>query len=217
MDLKRPMSWSSKSSFDYDPEQWYQKYVMHGKCTRDGIDASGVPYFGWCHVTESHNHKCPQIETSYQMTFGKLVGEKLAADPKFMPHIPRLSEFEFPLECKLGKISLVGYIDSYEPHTDLEEYKTGVKPWDQKRADTHGQVDFYLLCLWLMYKIRPEDIKCHIRWMPTQQNGDFSISFVDEKDVRTFATKRTMRDILQFGSSINGTFLAMQAYAATHP
>lgn len=212
MDLKRPLSWSALSSFEWDPEQWYQKYCVHGKCTRE---KDGMPAL--CLIFETvFAHKCPQVETSFEMEFGKMIGDKLASDPKFMPHVPRLPHFEFALKCKFGKIPLIGFIDSYHPHLRLEEYKTGKKAWDQKRADEHGQISFYLLCLYLMFKIKPEDIDCNIRWMPTQQNGDFSISMIDENDVKSFPTMRTMREVLEFGQRIKRTWKEMQEYAATH-
>jgi hypothetical protein len=214
MDLKRPMSWSSMSSFEYDPEQWWQKYVLHGKCKRADLEKDFV---GYCEIMGAFWMRCPQVETSYEMEFGKIVGEKLASDPAYLPHMPRLSVFEYKLETKFDKIPLIGYIDSLEPYTELDEFKTGRKIWDQKRADNHGQIDFYLLCLYLMHKVRPEDVKCHLRWMPTQQNGDFSISFINEKEIKSFETKRTMRDILEFGNRIKNNYQSMQLYAATHP
>lgn len=213
MDLKRPISWSAMSSFEYSPEQWYQKYVIHGKCRRATETEAAI-----CYIFEQvFASRCPQVETSPEMEFGKLVGDRLASDPLYLPHVPRLSHFEYELrKVKFGKIELIGFIDSYEPHTALEEYKTGKKAWDQKRADEHGQISFYLLCLNLLHRVRPEDVSCTIRWMPTRDNGDFSISFINEKDVKSFPTKRTTRQVLEFGQRINQTYAAMQAYAKNH-
>lgn len=184
-DRKRPLSWSAISSFEYDPEQWYRKYVLK-----------------------------EEQETSAPMEFGKVIGERLASDPAFLPHIPRYPEFERKLECKLGKIPLIGFIDSYRPHDGLLEYKTGQKAWDQKRADGHGQIDMYLLMLYLSHHVRPENVACTLSWIPTKENGDFSIGFVNEDLAHSFHTKRSMAQILRFGDRINRVYKEMEEYAA---
>lgn len=186
---KRPLSWSAISSFEYDPEQWYDRYIRA--------------------IVE---------EPSEEMKFGKLIGERLASDAAFLPHVPRYKEFEYELRQALGKIPMIGFIDSYEPHRftsgpAVYEYKTGVKPWDQKRADEHGQISMYLLMLYLQHKLKPEDVKCHVLWMPTMKTGDFKIQFADENDVRIFETRRSMVDILAFGQRIKQTVRAMELFA----
>lgn len=179
----RPLSWSSLSSFEWSPEQWYERYILAKK-----------------------------EEPSEEMKFGKLVGERLASDPLFMPHIPRLGTYEYELKCKLGKIPLTGFMDDFKAPNKMSEFKTGVKPWDQSRADSHGQIDMYLLMHYLINKVKPEDMSVNIYWMPTEKTGDFKIKFVDENDVRVFKTKRTMRQILEFGARINATVKTMELY-----
>jgi hypothetical protein len=187
-DRNRPLSWSAISSFEYDPEQWYRKYALGQE------DAA-----------------------TKEMLFGSEVGKKLATDPSYLPHIKRYPIFEYELRFFFAGIPMIGFIDGWCPSTlDLGEYKTGKKPWTQKRADEHGQFDAYLLGLWTMHKIRPEDVRLHLHWMPTQDNGDFSISFIDEKDCRTFKTKRTMRNVLDFGMRINRVYREMDAYCKNH-
>ena len=184
----RPLSWSALSSFQYSPEQWYSRYILGEK-----------------------------QEDTPEMVFGKTVGERLASDPAYLPQVPRLSVFEHPMRCKFGKIPLVGYADTYEPKSKLYEYKTGKKEWDQKRADEHGQIDMYLLMHYLIEKVRPEDVEVKLMWLPTQQNGDFSISFIDENDVKIFSTRRTLLQVLEFGQKISKTVKAMDEYIHTHP
>ena len=180
----RPLSWSAKSSFDWSPEQWYDRYIL-----------------------------AKVEEPTEEMKFGKLVGERLASDPSFMPHIPRLGTYEYELRCTLGKIPLIGFMDDFKAPRNMSEFKTGVKLWDQPRADSHGQIDMYLLQHYLINKVKPEDMKVNIYWMPTEKTGDFKIRFVDEKDVKVFPTHRTMRQILEFGVRINQTVKAMELYA----
>lgn len=216
-DHKRPLSWSAISSFEWDPEQWYRKYVWHKDCHRGSI-SNGKEIISFCAISMKENdHSCPAIETSIEMTFGKVVGERLAADPDYLPHVKRYPIFEHGMECTFSKIPLIGYADGWAPLVfNLGEYKTGKKKWDQKRADDHGQITMYCLMLFIIDKIPPESIVSDLHWLPTQDNNDFSISFIDENDVRTFHTRRTMRDILAFGSRIISTYSAMEEYCKSH-
>lgn len=192
---ERPFSWSQLSSFEYDKEQWYDKYIL-GKPSR----------------------------VSAEMTFGSEVGKRLETDPTYLPMIPRHNVMEHEFKCFFGKIPLIGYADSFCTITDkkLNEHKTGVKKWDQKRVDEHGQLDMYLLMHWIMRKIRPEDVEVNLIWLPTKrsESGDFNvtISFVEpiEENIKTFTTKRTMKDIMNFGMRINKVYKEMEQYALKH-
>lgn len=182
---KRPLSWSAISSFGWAPSQWYSRYVLK-----------------------------EDNPTSPEMTFGKEVGERLASDPKYLTGVPRLPVFEHELRATFNGIPLIGYVDSYCPKIlHLLEYKTGRKPWDQKRADEHGQVDMYLFMLYLRDKIKPESVTCRIVWLPTHIE-DGKVAFIKEGDVRIFETKRSMRQILAFGQRIKDNYQAMEEYAS---
>ena len=185
--LDRDFSWSQLSSWEWNPEDWYKKYILGEK-----------------------------TDATAEMLFGSKVGQAIASDPAFLPHLDRYDVFEHEMRCKLGKIKLVMFIDGWTPTIKkLGEYKTGKRPWDQKRADEHGQIDMYLLGLWLTEKIKPEDVDCFLHWLPTEQNGGFEISFVGA-DIHTFPTKRTMRQLIDFGVRINKAHKAMLEYAKNH-
>lgn len=189
---KRKISWSMISSFEYNPEQWYESYVL-------GIKP-----------------------VSKEMTFGSMVDKRLQDDPEFLPHVPRYPMMQHRMEVKFGKYTLVGVPDGVdiEGHISthvLADYKTGKKAWDQARADETGQLTMYLLLLWLTEKVKPESFSCRIHWLPTRDTGDFNIELISEKDCQTFETKRTMKDIIDFGVRINKTVKAMELYAKNHP
>ena len=188
---KKPLSWSAISSFEYDKEQWYKSYVLGEK-----VD-------------------------NKEMQFGKMIGKKLETDPTFLPMIPRHSKMEHGWRVKFGKIELIGYADSFclISKKKLAEYKTGKKAWDQKRVNDHGQLTMYCLMNYITNKIKPECMEIQLIWMPTQENGDFSISFIEpiEKKIKIFKTKRTMTDILKFGVRINNVYKDMLKYANEHP
>jgi len=187
---ERDLSWSQLSSFEYDPDQWYRRYF----------------------------EKEEQHETA-EMVFGKVIGERLASDPNFLPEVPRLSKFEHKFRVVYDGITLVGYADGFCNKTKkkLIEYKTGVKKWDQKRADEHGQIDAYLLMHYITTKIKPEEVECHLVWLPTERKeyGDFNvdIKLIEPATPKIFKTKRTMADILNFASRIKRTYKEMEKYA----
>lgn len=187
---KRPLSWSAISSFEYNPEQWYQNYVIGN-----------------------------QEPASREMLFGTKVGTFLATDPQYLPQVPRYPVFELPMKCNFGKIPMVGYADGWdEARLHLGEYKTGKRLWDQKRADTHGQIDMYLLLLYIIHDIRPETVQAYLHWLPTEDDGDFTIQFTNPRNpvVHTFPTKRTMKQVIAFGQRVNATVKAMELYAKNH-
>jgi hypothetical protein len=113
----------------------------------------------------------------------------------------------------------VGYADDFDPIScrRLEEVKTGKREWNQKRVEDHQQIDMYLLMNYITNKIKPEDVGCRLHWLPTEQHGDFSISFIEPVRVHTFPTKRTMRQVLAFGMKINKIYKEMEQFVANHP
>lgn len=206
----RPVSWSQISSFEYSPEQWHKKYVLHGKCTKE-----------LCLMIEE-GRKCPLKETSVEMEFGKMVGERLASDPLYLPEVPRLSKYEHPFKVSWKGIPLVGYADNFCEMTKrkIYEFKTGVKKWDQKRVDGHGQLDMYALQNYLIESIRPEEVELTLVWLPTkktmQKTLKTEISFVEPIVPQIFKTKRTMVQCLEFANRIERTVKEMEKYALNY-
>jgi hypothetical protein len=184
---QRPLSWSAISSWNYSKEDWAKKYI-------DG--------------------EAPK--SSKEMDWGKKIGKLLETDPAYLPQVPRHSKMEHKFSVNLSGIPLVGYADSFcdKSHKKLLEFKTGKKVWDQKRADEHGQITMYCLMNYITSKIKPEDMDIALVWLPTQDNGDFSISFVEpiEDHIKIFKTKRTMTDIVKFASEIKRIYKEMELY-----
>ena len=181
----RSLSWSAISSFAWDNSQWHSRYILGQK-----------------------------DETSSEMEFGKVIGEKLVSDPIFLPTVSRYPIFEQELKCKLGKIPLVGYIDTFDlKNKKFREYKTSRNKnrWTQESAEIHGQISMYALMIYLIYKIKPEDLTIHLDYIPTEQTGSFDIILANEP-VQSFEVKKTMRDILEFGVYIQKTVKEMQQY-----
>lgn len=195
---KRPLSWSAISSFDYDPEQWYQNYIMKNR-----------------------------QPLSPELIFGNKFAISAEKRKPLRP-VTLLSQMEKGFKVVFGKIHLTGFADTYcrISKRKIGEYKTGVKKWDQKRVDEHGQITLYCLMNYIAHKMKPEDLKLFLEWIPTikipQENGDYSrfdyrIDFDPAYDKAVhFDTKRTMKDMLAFGQYINETVLKMQKYVRDH-
>jgi len=185
---KRPLSWSAISSFEYDPEQWYNNYFL-GK----------------------------RQDPSAEMLFGGKFANSCEARKPLAP-VTLLSKMEHGFKVVFNGIPLIGFADTYDEagRKHIGEYKTGVKAWDQKRVDEHGQITMYALMNYVSHKIRPEDCRFFLEWIPTCKLGDYSIDFVQPIKVHKFETKRTMKDVLEFGARINKTVVAMENYVRNH-
>lgn len=185
----RPFHWSQISSWQYNPEQWYQRYYL------------GLPE-----------------ELSREVIFGSMVDERIQVDPTFIPSLERYPIQQHQMSVMYNGIRLNGTADHFDRKgRRLKDDKTGKKLWDKKRADETGQLTMYLLLLYISEKIKPEEMRCFIDWLPTIEDGDFSIKFRDSppKPI-TIETKRTMTDILNFAAYINSVRKEMEAYAKSH-
>lgn len=181
----RPLSWSAISSFEYNPEQWYSKYIL----------------------------KQPSVD-NLAMQFGKRFAESIEKREPLVP-VDIYSEIEYKLECSFNKIKMIGFIDTHEPHSAFREYKTARTLWTQDKCNDHGQLKMYALMIFLIHKIRPEDLTIHLDCIQTKEDENFKIHFYDSK-VHSFEVKLTMKDILLFGSRIMKTVKAMQEYVDNH-
>ena len=180
MTNKRPLSYSQMSCFAYNKNEWYERYVLGKK---------GLP--------------------NKTMQFGSMVGRRYAEDPTFLPFLPRYPVFEQKLLCSYEGIDLIGFIDSFdEVNKKIIELKTGAF-WDEDKVNAHYQLDFYVLCCLLMYGWMPEEIDLKLIWLPTSEQGDFSMNFSGEP-AKIFQTKRTLKGIEKFGKKLKKTWEKME-------
>lgn len=191
----KAISWSYYSSFLYNKERWFAKYY-------EGIEQ-------------------PESEA---MRFGKEFGEKVASDPNFTPEVKRYKHFEECLQCEFSGMKLLGYMDtSLLSEKKFRELKTGnnKNPWTQKRVDEHDQITMYALMIYVVHGIMPEDLDIHLDWVPTLEadfeslddfiNGMPKVRRSDEK-IKTFKTKRTLKQCLKFGAKLKKTHKEMRQY-----
>lgn len=136
------------------------------------------------------------------MQLGKVVAEMLEkgeenADKNlefYRLFLPQYPFKEFDVKANLGDIIIYGKLDGWDPKkSEIGEYKTGAK-WTQKMADDTGQLSFYALLLYLKYKIKPEDLRMRLFWMPTIIDPYEGLKLTG--DLKVFETRRTMTDLI---------------------
>jgi hypothetical protein len=183
------LSWSSYSAFrDYDKDLWYESFVL--------------------------GNKGPSNQA---MEAGRIIGEKLATDPDYLPQVPRPEIYEQELHTNLNGIGLIGHIDGWSPKAlDLKEYKTtqNINRWTQEAVDSWGQITFYCLLVWLNYKIPPEKLTLSLTAILLKESGSFDLEPTGE--VKVFKTKRTMKDLLVFGASLKAVHKEMTEFVDSY-
>lgn len=182
MKYKRPLSYSAISCFEYNPEEWYQRYIK-------GVHS----------------------ELSKEMLFGSKIDKLIQTDKTFLPTLERYPEQQVKIDGKIGKIKIVGILDQLDlKNFRLADDKTGKNLWDKKRADASDQITMYLLLIYLKYKIPPEKFICQIRWMPTEEYRK-KIRLINTLPV-IIETRRKLIDILKYGSKIKEIQRRMEDY-----
>jgi len=189
--LKYPtISWSSFQAFrDFDKDKWYDQYVLGNKAKPNPL-----------------------------MQFGIDIGEKLATDQNFLPEVPRLDIYEQQLHGKIGDVVITGHMDAFsETKKAIGEYKTSTNPnkWTQEAVDNHGQITMYCLLVWLNYGIKPEELDLALTSILGVETGDFKIVLPEPPVVKTFKTKRTMLDVLNFGVELKKIKKEMEEFVKT--
>lgn len=172
------LSWSQMSLWEKDQNLYYQVYV------------EGLSQF-----------KNKFIELGKRMSeclengFDELRDPLFEVVATFMPGYPQR---EFEIDVVFEGIPLKGKLDGWNEKTmTIGEYKTG-KNWSQSMVDKHGQLTFYALLIWLKYKKLPEKIFLH--WAKTEEDIEGTLKLTG--DIKTFSTKRTMKDIILFSKRI---------------
>lgn len=184
---KRPLSWSAISSFQYSPEQWYKKYILNEK-----------------------------QEENLAMAFGKSFAKSIEDGKPLVP-VEVYSKVEYPLKVVFNGIPLIGFIDTFDlEKKKMREYKTARTVWTKKKAQDHGQLKMYALCLYIQHKVKPEDLTIHLDCIQTEENGNFEVNFTQPHKIHSHQVFLTMADILNFGLLINKTVEEMRQYVENY-
>jgi len=143
--LKRPLSFSQLSTWEYSQEEWMDRYILGKK-----------------------------FEGNPATRFGSEIGDAIGTPDSPVPDLNPPGVKEYRLTGEIEGIKLVGYADHYCPDTlELHENKTSDNPkrWTTRKANTHRQIDMYLLLLNLTEGIPPEHVTCYLNFIQTKPSG----------------------------------------------
>lgn len=167
----RLLSWSQLSAFKYSKWRWYNKYVL-------GEEEPPNP----------------------AMIAGKLIGERLAEDPTYLPLVERAEIFEQELKGTIENLKLIGFLDSFSlENKTLLEYKTSKRKntWSPKKVQDHGQLDMYAYLIYQTYGIKPEDLTIKLIAITLDEDGQPL-----DQPPRVFEVEKTMEDIIIFANNV---------------
>lgn len=210
--LTRPLSHSQLSAWEYDPTEWYKRYILGERFEPNATMIAGTK-IGDAIGTGA----CPLLKAKSKEHYIYPSGVK-----------------EFKLTAKLGDIYLVGYCDHFDPTTHtLHENKTSTNRyrWNQRKTDEHDQFTMYALMLFLCHNIPPEDVTMYLNFIPTCKllvpKADFKdvpewaldehicderVELPDVIEWKQYPTKRTTEDLERYVTYVENTVKAMQEY-----
>ena len=189
--LKRPLSHSQLSAWEYSPKEWYSRYIL-------GQFSPPTP----------------------EMRFGNVIGDAIGTENNPVPDLMPPGVKEYAVKGEVEGISLRGYIDHWCPDTlELHENKTSAKPtrWTKRKADNHKQIDMYLLLLNQQDGVEPEDVTCYLNFIQTRPSG-LGYRLHKEPKWQQFELRtRTLADLESYKTYVVTTVEAMQEYIDSRP
>lgn len=149
-----------------------------------------------------------KLQTKY-LDFGKEVAEKLEQELETFG-LPIPDEREKKLFVNFQGIPLLGYLDGFSSKEEIiiDEYKTGVNHWTQKKVDAHEQLDFYAIMVSEELKVPIENIRIRLHWLETFIDTDGKIKLSGR--LETFETKRTNLDVLKIYPKIKKAWIGIE-------
>lgn len=173
---KAYLSWTQLDMFERSPEQYKKIYIYGGRVPINRGMALGKE------VAEA-------LETGRETGIG--INDRVIAK------LPKLEIPELVIETEVNGVPVKCVIDTASSDLSaFKEYKTGATPWDQKKADTHGQITFYCAAIQALTDKIPQDIE--LVWAPTKYvQGDYDKVPELTGEIIRFKTKRTTADLLK--------------------
>jgi hypothetical protein len=156
------------------------------------------------------------------MQLGKRVAESMFTNP--MAPFTRLLTIEHEFACVHDGVPLLGFADTFtwneaEKTATIGEYKVGMlenewgnPAWSQAKAEKHGQLRFYSLCVWTQYGIPPERQKIFLEWKPVVFNPCDGYVLSPNHPIQHFDVTLTSAEVLRFAKSVKRMWAAMQEY-----
>ena len=197
----RPLSVSALNSFEWDPEQWYDKYIL-GKEEPPNMAM----------IYGKHFARAVELVKIKHPKKANLVVDVKGQKVKVFTY----SKVEHPFKVNFGEIPLVGFADTFCDKTKrkFRDYKTTKTMWTQDKVDENSQAKMYLLMNYITNHVDPAECEFYFDIYLTEEGGDFNIKLQNpDKPITLKVRKHTLQDILEFGAYINTQVEAMIKYA----
>lgn len=141
-------------------------------------------------------------ESSIQQEYGTKITDILEGRVKpsktldnALKNVPRYKMTDKEIKCVLSRkfleVTLLGRLDGGEIDGSQGEYKTGMAPWTQKRADESLQLRIYAL---IEYKNTGKIPKQSLTWLPTAWDG--AEVFLKGEPI-TFSVQSAVKEMLE--------------------
>lgn len=176
---KEYMSWSQFSLWKSSKREYWKRYGL-------GEDRSANKYFT----------KGRELSNALEYDDdGESSNDELLS--VVLENIPKLQHMEYKIECSLKNgEKILSYLDSCSPYDfDFYEYKTGKIPWTQEKVNSHDQLLFYALGLYIQGG-RSEVPACTLYWIETEDDPDKGLIFTGV--VEPFSRQFTVEEIEDF-------------------
>lgn len=185
--FKKVLSSSQFLCYEKSPEDFYVKYVLGAK-KQGSLAMTKGRIFSAAYADRTLDYAYFLREAGCKQKFIDLFGKALAKFPVLKGGQPELA--------MIAKISGWGFratLDDYlKTSQTVIENKTGEVEWSQERADLSDQITFQAWVHWIKLGVVPKEII--LNWWNTKQKN--------YADVRTFKTKRTVKQVKEFEGRI---------------
>lgn len=188
--IKRPLSWSQLSSWNFSKEQWFTSYILGKREPANSL-----------------------------MLAGSRIGDAIGTDTNPVTGLEPVGDKEHAMNVEIDGIKMVGYADHYCPVSlVLNENKCSDKKgrWTQGKVDKHGQIDMYLLMLMHRDGIKPEDVECWLNFILLDQVG-VGYNVHTPPVFKRFRTSRTTKQVEAFLDDVKQTVEHMHQYIESRP
>lgn len=107
----------------------------------------------------------------------------------------KIVEHKIDTEVKTDKgiLRLHGRLDTYEP-IRFRERKTGTVKWTQRKVDTHGQIDYYYMLVYLSEGKLPTE--AYLDWAETKVDEETGRVYLTGRH-QSYSAERTLTDVLR--------------------
>ena len=180
---QRALSHSQLASWDYNPEEWYNSYILNQR-------SAPTP----------------------EMVAGSRIGDLIGTEGSPLPDLAPPGTKEYELHGEWEGIPMVGYADHFCPTMlILHENKTSPNKarWTQSKVDKHNQLTMYAMLLELQHGIAPEDVEMYLNFIPVALVG---VTYQPLPTWRQFETRRTKADVEAYKAYILDTIEQMERY-----